>query len=82
MESEGSCPISINQIALEQAIPEGERETFRENQRRRGFRLVTDLKKRSVRGKSLQSFRKHSRILRARRSKKASAHKRSGKPEI
>lgn len=43
MEPEGSRPVLINQIALEQAIPEEERETFRENQRRRGFRLVTDL---------------------------------------
>jgi hypothetical protein len=43
MDAEGNQPILINQLAIEQSIPESQREAFREDQQRRGFRLVTDL---------------------------------------
>jgi hypothetical protein len=43
MEPEESGPLFINQLAIEQGFPEDQRKAFRERQRQRGFRLVTDL---------------------------------------
>jgi hypothetical protein len=58
MEPEGNYPILINQLAIEQAIHEERREKFREGQRRRGFRLVSDLAPEEV-----QQLREDSPIL-------------------
>jgi hypothetical protein len=43
MEASDSKPLLINQLAIERSMPEAFKEAFREGQRQRGFRLVTDL---------------------------------------